>query len=426
MQQPRRLLHIVQRYAPYEGGSENYARELSERFAADGHAVTVLTTDAWDLEYFWNPRTRRVDAPASEQMNGVRVLRFPVRHYPASALGYRVLRRAMAEVSRLPAPGREAALRRGGRFAPWVPSLHRWVTAHATEFDLVHALNISIESTVLAGARAARTARVPFVVTPFLHLGAPGDRSIVRYYSMPHQLRLLRNADATIVQTPQEMEFLAAHGVPRARMRRIGVGVHPGDVTGGDAARARQAFDLRGPVVYFSGTAAADKGTLDLVAAMQRLWAEGRDATLVLTGPMVSQARAFVAQLPPDTLRHIRLLGFVEKATQADVLAAMDILALPSRTDSFGIVFLDAWANGKPVIGANAGGIPGVVTDGIDGLLVPFGDVGALATALRTLLDDPALRARLGAAGREKVLRQYTWERITTAVRGVYTHLLET
>ncbi len=159
---------------------------------------------------------------------------------------------------------------------------------------------------------------------------------------------------------------------------------------------------------------------------MQRLWAEGRDATLVLTGPMVSQARAFVAQLPPDTLRHIRPLGFVEKATQADVLAAMDILALPSRTDSFGIVFLDAWANGKPVIGANAGGIPGVVTDGIDGLLVPFGDVGALATALRTLLDDPALRARLGAAGQEKVLRQYTWERITTAVRGVYTHLLET
>jgi len=130
--------------------------------------------------------------------------------------------------------------------------------------------------------------------------------------------------------------------------------------------------------------------------------------------------------LPPETSRHIRPLGFVAKATQADVLAATDILALPSRTDSFGIVFLDAWVNGKPVIGANAGGIPGVVSDGIDGLLVPFGDVGALATALRTLLDDPALRARLGAAGREKVLRQYTWERITTAVRGVYTHLLET
>ncbi len=107
MDRPRRLLHIVQRYAPYEGGSENYMRELSEQFAADGHAVTVLTTDAWDLEYFWNPAARRVDAPPDEILNGVRVLRFPVRHYPASSLGYRALRRAMAEVEPLPAvPGR--------------------------------------------------------------------------------------------------------------------------------------------------------------------------------------------------------------------------------------------------------------------------------------------------------------------------------
>ncbi len=148
----RRYLHIVQRYAPYEGGSENYVRAISERFAADGHHVTVLTTDAWGLEYFWNPAARRVDAPPEETLAGVRVLRFPVRHYPASSFGYRALRRAMAEGSRLPhLPGRDALLMRGGHFAPWVPALHRWVRAHAGEFDLVHAANISIESTVRAG-----------------------------------------------------------------------------------------------------------------------------------------------------------------------------------------------------------------------------------------------------------------------------------
>src|SRR3954463_14386595 len=170
---PRRLLHIVQRYLPYEGGSENYVRELSEAFAAQGHAVTVLTTAAWDLESFWNAAARRVDAPAEEMLNGVRVLRFPVRHYPASSFGYRALRRAMAEASRFPSvPGRTAALRRGGRFAPLVPAMHRWVQQHAREFDLVHAANISIESTVIAGQTAARIARVPFVVTPFVHLGS--------------------------------------------------------------------------------------------------------------------------------------------------------------------------------------------------------------------------------------------------------------
>lgn len=422
---PRRFLHIVQRYHPYEGGSENYVRQISERFAADGHAVTVLTTDAWDLEYFWNPQARRVDAPAEAMLNGVRVLRFPVRHYPASSFGYRALRRAMAEWSRLPAvPGRDALLRRGGYFAPLVPSMHRWVREHAREFDLVQAANISIESTVFAGADAARRAGVPFVVTPFMHLGPPGDDRIVRYYSMPHQIALLRNADATIVQTEQEGAFLAGRCIDRARMHRIGVGVDVAEVTGGDAARARAAYDLRGQVVYVNGTAAADKGTYDLVAAMRYLWNEGRAATLVHTGPMLSQARQFFADLPAETQAHIRLLGFVEKSVQADVLAATDVLALPSRTDSFGIAFLDAWANGVPVIGANAGGIPGVVSDGVDGLLVPFGDVPALANALRRLLDDPALRQRLGVAGREKVHAQYTWDRIVASVERLYSDLL--
>jgi glycosyltransferase involved in cell wall biosynthesis len=425
MDSPRRLLHIVQRYLPYEGGSENYVRELSEAFAADGHTVTVLTTDAWDLEYFWNAAARRVDAPTEEMLHGVRVLRFPVRHYPASAFGYRALRRAMAEASRLPAlPGRNTVLYRGGMFAPLVPAMHGWVRRHAREFDIVHAANISIESTVISGQTAARLAGVPFVVTPFVHLGPPGDRRIVRYYSMPHQLRLLRDADATIVQTEQERAFLAARGVPDARMTRIGVGVHLAEITGGDAARARREFDLRGHVVYFSGTAAADKGTYDLVAALRLLWAEGRAITLVLTGPMLSDARTFFDNLPGDEQARVRRLGFVAKRTQADILAATDVLALPSRTDSFGIVFLDAWANGVPVIGANAGGIPGVVSDGVDGLLVPFGAVAALASALRRLLDDPALRHRMGEAGRAKVLEHYTWDRIVGSVRDLYSRLL--
>jgi glycogen synthase len=420
-----RLLHIVQRYLPYEGGSENYVREISEALAAEGHAVTVLTTDAWDLEYFWNPAARRVDAPAEEMLNGVRVVRFPVRHYPASSLGYRALRRAMAEASRIPAlPGRDAMLRRAGRFAPLVPAMHRWVREHAQEFDLVHAANISIESTVIAGAEAASIAGAPFVVTPFVHLGSPGDTTVVRYYSMPHQLSLLRSADATIVQTEQECTFLATRAVPAAQMTRIGVGVHLAAVTGGDRERARREFDLRGDVVYFSGTAAADKGTYDLVSALRLLWAEGREITLVLTGPMLSAARTYFEALPPEIRAHIRLPGFVAKTTQADILAATDVLALPSRTDSFGIVFLDAWANGVPVIGANAGGIPGVVSDGVDGLLVPFGDVPALAHALRRLLDDPDLRRQMGAAGRTKVHRHYTWDRIVSQINQLYHRVL--
>jgi glycosyltransferase involved in cell wall biosynthesis len=83
---------------------------------------------------------------------------------------------------------------------------------------------------------------------------------------------------------------------------------------------------------------------------------------------------------------------------------------MPSRTDSFGIVFLEAWANGLPVVAAAAGGVPEVVRDGETGLLVPFGDLDRLSRALATLLSDPVLARSLGAAGRAMVESGYTWD----------------
>jgi glycosyltransferase involved in cell wall biosynthesis len=89
--------------------------------------------------------------------------------------------------------------------------------------------------------------------------------------------------------------------------------------------------------------------------------------------------------------------------------AALDVFAMPSRTDSFGIVFLEAWANAKPVVAAAAGGVPEVVEHEKTGLLIPFGDVDALAQVIQSLLDDPAMRKRLGQAGKARVTRGYTW-----------------
>ena len=92
------------------------------------------------------------------------------------------------------------------------------------------------------------------------------------------------------------------------------------------------------------------------------------------------------------------------------LLAAADVVALPSRTESFGIVFLEAWLCRKPVIGARAGAIPDVVQHGEDGVLVEFGDVPGLADALRMLLTDPARAAQLGLQGYRKVQQCYTWD----------------
>ncbi len=74
-----RLLHVNSAYSPFLGGAETYIQAMSERAVRDGHAVTVATTNAAEVEYFWNPRKRAI-APGAERLNGVSVVRSGRRH----------------------------------------------------------------------------------------------------------------------------------------------------------------------------------------------------------------------------------------------------------------------------------------------------------------------------------------------------------
>lgn len=420
-----KVLHIVQLYHPVASGAARYFVEIGERLAREGHGVTVLATDAYDLEHLWAAGKRRVEQP-EELHRGVRIVRFPARRLPGPALVYPVIRRLMVELARL--PGTTPILRRLATLTPRLPDMRRYLREQAAAderpFDLVHTTNITLDFAILPAFDFARRHGIPFACTPFVHLGVPGDRSILRYYSMRHQIDLLRQSDRVIVQTGLEGDELAARGVPRERMRRIGVGVSPEELAGGDGARFRAAQRIDGPLVLSIGAMAYDKGTVHLVEAMRRLWAAGSDATLALIGAPLSHFTRFHERLPEDVLARIRLLPYASDAVKRDALAAADLFAMPSRTDSFGIAYLEAWCYGLPVVGARAGGVPDVIADGSDGLLVPFGDVDALADTIGRLLHDRALAGRLGAAGRAKVLRELTWERIYVRVREVYRELV--
>jgi glycosyltransferase involved in cell wall biosynthesis len=117
-------------------------------------------------------------------------------------------------------------------------------------------------------------------------------------------------------------------------------------------------------------------------------------------------------------------MRIIPYASQTDVLnayAAASVFVLPSRTDSFGIVFLEAWCNQLPVIGADAGGIPDVIRAGVTGSLVPFADVPALCDALIMLLTDHDLATQYAQAGYAEVLAQHTWEHVFARI---YPHYL--
>ena len=416
---PRRFAHVIQRYYPFRGGSERYFQAFSERFVEGGARVQVVTSDAWDLEYFWDPTRKRVKETHGEH-NGVEILRVPVRHLPAPKLTHRAIRRLMAEGCRVPFPGSSSLLRVGSRFGPWLPSLSFELDQVETP-SLVNSANVAFESMISAAAKFARLHDVPHVVTPFMHFGEADDSKVRRYYTMPHQLRLLRQADAIMVLTSVEAEYLITSGISAQKIHTVGAGIEVGAVTGGDGDALRARLSIDGPIVLSLGAAAFDKGTIHLMQAISRLNQRGGNITLLIAGPVLSDVTDFARSLTTEEKSRIRILGFVSEQERRDLLAACDILSLPSRTESFGLVFMEAWANRKPVIGAKAGAIPAVVVDGADGILVKFGDIAALAAAIDTLVKSPSLRAEMGERGFAKVVDESEWfER----VRAVYASVL--
>ena len=322
-----RILHIIQRYYPYVGGSEQYLQELSEQFAAEGHTVTVLTTDAWDLDHFWAAGRRRVES-AGEIHNGVTIRRFPVVRAPGPPIIYPVLRRLMVELGRI--PGTAPLVRRLARITPRVPALEQWLATTAEQFDVVVSCNITLDFTISAALKFAQHRGIPHLCIPFVHLGEAHTRTIVRYYSQPFQLDLLRQSARVIVQTPGEARFLAAAGVPGGNIRQLGGWVRPEIMVGGDGARFRQEHGIAGPIVLSIGTAAYDKGTMHLIAAMQRLWDEGSDAHLVLVASTtLAQFEQHWDQLLDETKARITLLRAAPHQVKLDALAAATIFALP-------------------------------------------------------------------------------------------------
>jgi glycogen(starch) synthase len=422
-----RILHVNAAYPPFLGGAEVYTQAMSERLANDGHAVTLVTTNAAEVEFFWNPRKRHV-SPGREQLNGVEVIRCRVSHLPGSPRSFYALRR-LATILARPTLNRRSqsmlrVLRRLAPYMPGVPDIEPMLADLPGPFDLVHGVNISLEWPLLAAWQYARHHDLPFVATPFVHVGEAGSSDVLINYVMPHQLEALRSADAVVVQTDIEAAALVRLGVAEQRLHKLGMGVNPGELAGGSARRFRAYHGLDGPIVAFLGVVTRDKGSFHLVRAMEQLWSRGERFHLVIAGPQVDEFVRFYDRLSPATRERTLLLGPIVGQDKLDMLAATDVFALPSRIDSFGIVYLEAWVYGKPVIGAQAGGVPDVINDGVDGLLVPFGDVPELAAAINTLLSDPSRAQTMGQRGRAKVEARYTWDHIYARLCSVYEQVL--
>ena len=408
-----KILHVVQGYPPAVGGTENLFHHISERLVQQyGDEVTVFTANGYNAEAFYSPRQPLLP-PGRETINGVRVRRFPVLNWLGPVLRYA---QQGAYWLRLPFNQYLRTLYGG----PILPGLKRAIgnfdgdVVAASSFPLMH---------MYAALAARRINRMPLVYHGGLH---PQDRW---GFDRPMIYKAIRCADAYIANTTYERDYLLQKDIPAEKLYVIGVGADAEQFVRADGTAIRQRWgDPAAPVVAFIGQQAQHKGADTLVRAMEQVWQRLPETRLLIAGARTRFSPALRRQieaLPPNHGEQVLIVDNFDEAEKPSLVAACDLLAYPSEFESFGLVYVEAWACGKPVIGSHAGAIPSVVQDGTDGLLVPPRDVPALTDALTRLLEDESLRHRLGEHGRQKVLKRYTWETVVARFRQVYEQAVE-
>ncbi|VVB51535.1 Trehalose synthase [uncultured archaeon] len=174
--------------------------------------------------------------------------------------------------------------------------------------------------------------------------------------------------------------------------------------------------------ILFLGNVGENKGVYDLLSAVKKLKIKYPQIKLVVCGKgEIKKATEFADKLGIGNL--VEFPGWVSGEEKNRLLRESTIYALPSYYEGLGMGILEAMSAGTPVVASNAGGIPDVVEDGVEGLLVAPGDVDALAEALDKVLSDGKLREKMGAAGQKKIASQFMPEQVLPMLSELYSQL---
>lgn len=361
-----RILHVYKDYFPILGGIEGNLRQIAELQVANGHDVSVLVTNPSRL-------------PSREIINGVKVIRAArlatVASTPLSVMLPLLLLQQRPDVAHL-------------HFPYPVGEVSQWLFGR----------------------------KIPYVVT--YHSDIVKQQTILRLYG-PILRRVLANAAQIMPTSPNYIQSSPWLQPLAHNCTAVPLGIDPSPYLD---ARPLAKFGSERPTVLFVGRHRHYKGVNVLIDAMQTV-----DGRLLIggDGPMRQEYEAQVVAL--GLQEKVQFLGNVAQEELANLYASADLFVLPSinRAEAFGIVLMEAMASGLPCISTDLStGTSFIVDNEKTGHVVPSNDAPALATAINQLLDKPAERQKMGRAGRERILNQFTIQHMVARIQSVYEYVL--
>jgi D-inositol-3-phosphate glycosyltransferase len=376
-----------------------YIRELARELGRSGVEIDIFT--------------RRIDCDT------------PTIQYPA--YGVRLIS----------LPAGPAALLPPSELHPYVAEfscrLAHFAARDQRSYDLIHSHYWLSAAAALPLARAWNVPHVTMFHTverlKSQQYGAPASNSLASQMRIETERRIAATVERISVSTEHEGEQLRRlYGLAPNLFQVIPCGVDldaftPGMPAEREVARQRLASDGR-PMLLFVGRLDAIKDLDLLLASVARM---RKDAVLHIVGgdpdgdPELDRLRALAGDL--GVAERVRFPGAVAQRDLPDYYRAADALVVTSRYESFGLAAVEALASGLPVVAAQVGGLPSIISHGENGLLVRWRCPEVFAEQLDLLLEDTALHARLSATARPSVER-FSWERIGDEVRALYQELI--
>jgi glycosyltransferase involved in cell wall biosynthesis len=394
-----KILYTITAYPPAVGGAQLHTHKIAS-ILNQTHTISVITHWTENRTDWLLGTTLK----APETVKTYELDRVPVQQITLSqserralipyVLGYYAIKKmAVAQISDKLLPKLEA-------YAP-------------PDLDLIQNIRIGREGLSYASFKLARKLNIPFIFVPLHHPRWVG-------WNYREYINLYKQADGVIALTNSEKQILIDLGVKPEKIFITGIGPLIADTS--DPEEFRQQYSLGDdPIILFLGQKYQYKGFQVLLSGAQQVWKKLPDVRFVFIGPRTDYSEKVFAEVnDPRVLE----LGKVSLEEKTNALAACDILCVPSMQESFGGIYTEGWIMKKPVIGGDIPAIRDVIDDGLNGFLVQQ-DAGQMAEKICQLIEDTSLREKMGAAGYQKVVEQYTWEKLAAKMEAAYRQVLQ-
>jgi starch synthase len=387
-----KVVHVCTRYPPGPGGVERHVREVVIRMRKKGIDASVLTSDLY-TEIPWARLSPEV-IKETKTSDGIPIH----RHWAVS----------------LP----------GDLHYPFLPGLSLDIRKERP--DLVHVHTYGTYQ-MFSALFAERLNGIPYVVTAHYHptwsiWGGAKRKRLREFYDRHAASHVLKHASRLILQTKEE-ERLMREVVPvLPPISFVPPGYTPIAPPHEGSSSFKDTFGIKGRYLLFVGRLASNKGLNLLAKSFASILKDYPDLSVAVVGEDAGHKEEIQKEIRALGIAdRMKLVGWVEdEKLLASGYRDAAALVLPSEYEAFGLVLLEAMAQGTPVIASRVGGMPGVVDEGKNGLLFESGNASDLAGRIRKILDGPEDARRMGAYGRDVTVPLHTWDRVVSSLEAIY------